>query len=389
MVASETIDALLRDATEGGRIPGVVAAAAAPAGLFYQGAAGVRMLGRSEPMTADTVFAIASMTKAVTAVAAMQLVEQGKLALDQPAGDVVDGLRAPMVLEGFDEDGSARLRPARRPVTLRHLLTHTSGFSYDTWNLVLRRYAEQTGVPMPRTGMLASLNAPLLFDPGERWEYSISIDWAGRMVEAVSRERLDRYFHNHIFGPLGMDDTGYTPTPEQQARLAAMHRRKQDGSLEPLPAEERPEPEFFIGGGGLYSTAGDYLVFLRMLLAGGALSGERILRPETVALMGENHIGDLLVQPLRTAMPDLSNDVELFPGMAKKWGLSFLINTEDSLNGRSAGSLAWAGLYNTYYWLDPKRQVAGVLMAQILPFGDTAVLDLFAHFERAVYEGLY
>jgi methyl acetate hydrolase len=345
MAASETIDALLRDATGGGRIPGVVAGAETLAGVFHQGAAGVRMLGRPEPMTADTVFAIASMTKAVTAVAAMQLVEQSKLALDQPAGDVVDGLKAPMVLEGFDEDGSARLRPARRPITLRHLLTHTSGFSYDTWNLVLRRYAEQTGVPMPRTGMLASLGAPLVFDPGERWEYSIGIDWAGRMVEAATGERLDRYFQNHIFGPLGMDDTGYKPTPEQQSRLAAMHRRKQDGSLEPLPVEERPEPEFFIGGGGLYSTAGDYLVFLRMLLAGGALSGERILRPETVALMGENQIGDLLVQPLRTAMPDLSNDVELFPGMPKKWGLSFLINTEAWPNGRSAGSLAWAGLY--------------------------------------------
>jgi len=385
MSASERIDLLLRNAVDAGRVPGVVATAATAAGVVYAGAAGVRVLGSPARMTADTVFATASMTKAITAAAAMRLVEQGKLALDQPAGEIVERLKAPLVLEGFDNNGEPRLRPARRPVTLRLLLTHTSGFSYDTWNQSVLRLAQRTGLPAARSGKLAALDAPLVFEPGERWEYGIGIDWAGRMVEAASGERLDAYMQNHIFDPLGMKDTGYVPSDDQHARRAAVHARKPDGSLQPLPVERRPAPEFFTGGGGLYGTAGDYLAFLRMLLAGGALNGARILEPETVALMGQNHIGRLFVLPMRTAIPDLSNDVELFPGIPKKWGLSFLINTEDAPSG-SAGSLAWAGLNNTYYWLDPKRRIAGLLMTQILPFGDPLVLDLLAEFERAVYD---
>lgn len=380
------IDRVLQDAVRAGDVPGVAATAADAHGMCYEGAFGRRSLAGDAAMTMDTVFRIASMTKAITTVAAMQMVEQEKLALDQPAGEVVPALVNPQVLEGFSPDGTPRLRPARRPVTLRALLTHTSGFVYDIWNADRMRYGQLTGLPAPRTGKLASLKAPLGFDPGERWEYGIGIDWAGQMVEAVSGLNLEEYMQRHILKPLAMRDTTFDPRPDWGDRLVQVHQRAADGSLRPLNTPPPPaDREFYPGGGGLYSTARDYLRFLRMLLGGGALDGVRVLRPETVALMGQNHMGALEVQPLKSMQPEVSNDAEFFPGMVKKWGLSFLINTEACLGGRSAGSLAWAGLNNTYFWLDPTRRIAGVLMTQILPFADPAVLRLLEGFERGVY----
>ena len=386
MPNTSTIDQVLANAVQAGDVPGVVATAADADGVIYQGAFGRRSLAGDAAMSMDTVFRIASMTKAVTATAAMQLVEQGRLALDQPAGEVVPLLAHPQVLEGFDADGKPRLRPARRPVTLRNLLTHTAGFVYDTWNANLARYAEVTGLPAARTGKLAALNAPLGFEPGERWEYGINIDWAGRMVEAASGENLEAYMQAHIFAPLGMRDSSFDPRPEWSSRLAQVHARQPDGSLQPIETPPPPaDREFYPGGGGLFSTARDYLVFLQMLLHGGEHGNARVLRPETVALMAQNHMGELNVRPLTSFNPRMSNNAEFFPGMPKKWGLSFLINTQAAATGRSAGSLAWAGLNNTYFWLDPTKQVAGVLMTQILPFADRTVLDLLDHFEGAIY----
>ena len=388
MIQSGSIDGVLRTATDSGRVAGVVAVAANADGVVYEGAFGRRMLGGDVPMTLDTVFSIASMTKAITGAAAMQLVEQGKVTLDEPLGRFAKQLAEPQVLEGFDPSGVPRLRPARRPITLRHLMTHTAGFGYDVWNADLRRYGEVTGKPGARTGLLAGLDAPLVFDPGERWEYGINIDWIGRVVEAISGEDLETYFRAHLFAPLGMPDTGFVPTDAQAARGAGMHVRAPDGSLTGTPYQKPSFPEFYPGGGGLFSTGPDYLRFLRALLNGGSLDGARVLKPETVALMGENHMGALNVLPMRTADPAASNHVELFPGMTKKWGLSFLINTEDAPTGRSAGSLCWAGLRNTYFWLDPKKRVAGVLLTQILPFGDPTVLGLLDAFEGEVYKAL-
>jgi methyl acetate hydrolase len=380
------IDSVLEQAVSSGGIPGVVAAAADESGCFYEGAHGRRSLAGDAAMTPDTVFRIASMTKAVTAAAAMQLVEQGRLRLDQPAGEVLPFLANPQVLEGFDDAGKPKLRPARGTITLRNLLTHTAGFVYDVWNEQMKRYGTLTGLPAARTGKLAALAAPLGFDPGERWEYGINIDMAGRMVEVVSGEDLEAYMQAHIFAPLGMQDTGFMPRAAWAARLAGVHAREPDGSLVPIEVPMPSEkPEFFAGGGGLFSTARDYLAFLQALMHGGTWQGQRILRPETVALMGQNHMGDLDVLPMQSFNARMSNPVELFPGMVKKWGLSFLINTQDAPTGRSAGSLAWAGLNNTYYWLDPAKRVAGVLMTQILPFGDRAVLDLLDAFETKVY----
>ena len=383
------IDDVLSAAVTAGQVPGVVAAVATMDGPVYSSGFGRRALGGSQDMTTDTIFRIASMTKAITAAAAMQLVEQGRLGLDQPAGEILPFLANPLVLEGFDDAGQPRLRPARTPITLRKLLTHTAGFVYDTWNANMNRYCQVTGLPSGRTGKLAALGAPLGFEPGERWEYGINIEMAGRMVEAISGEDLESYMRHHLFDPLGMPDTGYVVRPDWRGRLATVHARAADGALAPLdvPVPSEP-PEFFPGGGGLFSTAGDYLKFLQALMHGGSFNGRQILKPETVALMAQNHMGPLNVQPMRSVSPRVSNDVELFPGMAKKWGLSFLINTEASPHGRSAGSLAWAGINNTYYWLDPKKQVAGVLMTQILPFADPAVLGLLDRFEAAVYRAV-
>jgi len=226
----------------------------------------------------------------------------------------------------------------------------------------------------------------LLFDPGERWEYGINLDWAGKAVEKVSGKRLEAYFKEHIFGPLGMRDSGFLLRPDQRPRLAAMHARTPDGGLAPIEFEMPQDPEFFMGGGGLYSTAPDYLAFLQMLLHGGTFKGARVLEAETVKEMNRNQIGDIQVTELKTAIPQSSNDAEFFPGMAKRWGLGYMISVDQAPTGRSAGSLAWAGLGNTYFWLDPTHKVAGLICTQVLPFADSRVLDLFARFETAIYE---
>jgi len=379
---------VLKAAIERGDVPGVVAMAATREGSAYQGAFGRRALPDGASMTVDTVFWIASMTKAITSAAAMQLVEAGRLALDQPIAGLLPELAAPQVLEGFDAAGEPKLRPARRPITLRHLITHTAGFVYDIWNGQIGRYMEKKGVPAIGSCQNAALALPLVFDPGEEWDYGINIDWVGKAVERASGQRLGDYFAEHLFGPIGMKDTGFRLTPDRRARLAGMHARDSDGALAPIAFEIPQEPEFEMGGGGLYSTAADYLAFQRVFLNQGRADGGQVLRPETIALMARNAIGELDVRMLKTAVPGSSNDAEFFPGMVKKWSLGFMISTGAVPGGRSAGSLAWAGLGNTYFWIDPARGIAGVVLTQLLPFADRKALALLDAFERAVYAGL-
>ncbi len=388
MTNSSLIDSVLSSAVDGDRIAGVVAAAADAQGTIYEAAFGRRNVSASQAMTTDTVFRIASMTKAITGAAAMQMVEQGKLSLDQPAKEILPFLADTQVLAGFDARDNPILRAPKNQITLRNLLTHTAGFVYDTWNADMHKYAAVTGLPPARTGKLESLTAPLNFEPGERWEYGINIDIAGRMVEEASGLDLETYMQKYLFGPLGMPDTSFIQRPEWDKRLGPIHARQADGSLVPLPPPPVVKREFYAGGGGLFSTASDYLRFLRALMNGGTLDGNRVLKSETVDLMLQNHMGELDVQPLPTQVPELSNPVNLFPGMKKKWGLTFLINTEQGPAGRSAGSVAWAGLNNTYYWLDPVKKIAGVFMTQTLPFADHTVLAGLDAFERAVYRSV-
>jgi methyl acetate hydrolase len=388
MPTLKTIDTIFANAVERKAMPGVVAMAANAGGVVYEGAFGSRDLTTHAAMTPDTVVWIASMTKAITATAVMQLIERGKLSLDAPAATVVPELNAAKVLEGFDAVGQPRLRAPKRPITLRHLLTHTAGYSYEIWNPAVAQYQAATNTPGITTCTNAALTTPLMFDPGDRWEYGINMDWAGKMVEAVSGQRLDRYFQQNILGPLGMTDTSFKLSPSQRARLASVHQRDAHGALAPIEFEIPQEPEFFMGGGGLYGTAADYLKFAQMIMHGGMLNGAPVLRRETVEQMAQNHIGPLEIGRMTTAIPPLSNDVELFPGMSKKWGLSFLINTEALPTGRSAGSLAWAGLANTYFWIDRTKQVCGVFLSQVLPFYDDTAIDLLVQFETEVYRAL-
>lgn len=388
MQSKAQIDEILRKTSDAKEIPGVVAIAASGNDVLYQGAFGKRDLSKPDAMTVDSVFWIASMTKAVTGAGAMQLVEQGKLSLDEPIGSLLPDLAKPQVLEGFDANGEPKLRPAKGTITLRHLMTHTAGFAYNVWNGDCAQYLEKTGTPNIFSCQNVALKTPIMSDPGTRWEYGINIDFVGKAVEAASGKRLDAYLRDHMFAPLGMNDTAFKITDDMRQRLVATHARGEDGSLAPIPFEIEQNPEFHMGGGGLYSTAGDYIKFTQMILNKGRGNGNQVLKPETVALMGQNHIGDLTIGKMTTVAPMYTNDVDLFPDIVKKWGLSFLINTAKTSEGRSAGSLAWAGLANTYFWIDPARDVAGVILMQVLPFVDAKCLQAFAGFERGVYAGL-
>ena len=388
MQSKAQIDEILRKASDAKEIPGVVAIAASGSEVIYQGAFGKRDLSKPDAMTEDSVFWIASMTKAVTSAGAMQLVEQGKLSLDAPIAEVLPDLAKPQVLEGFDAKGEPKLRPAKSAITLRQLMTHTAGFAYNVWNGDLAVYLEKTGTPNIFSCQNIALKTPIMTDPGTRWEYGTNIDFVGKAVEAVSGKRLDAYLRDNLFTPLGMNDTGFKITDNMRQRLVATHARGEDGSLAPIPFEIEQNPEFHMGGGGLYGTAGDYIKFTRMILNKGRGNGNQVLKAETVATMGQNHIGDLNVTKMISVAPIYTNDVDLYPEQAKKWGLSFLINTARTAEGRSAGSLAWAGLANTYFWIDPARDVSGVILMQVLPFVDAKCLEAFAGFERGVYAGL-
>jgi methyl acetate hydrolase len=367
------IQKTLNESVDQGAVHGVIAAAATDRGTIFEGAAG--------DLKTNSVIWIASMTKAITGAAAMQLVERGKLSLDAPAADVMPAIAKKEVLVGIDPDGAAKTRPPKRPITLRHLLTHTAGMGYDTWNADIFRYVQAKGPFKPAT--MAALSTPLLFDPGEHWEYSIAIDWAGLMVEAASGKRLDRYMTENIFTPLGMSDTGFAISPAMRPRKAAVHVRQEGGGFKPTDHELNQTPEVFQGGGALYSTVPDYLKFTHALLMGGA----PILKPTTVAEMFRNSMDEgVLCRPLKTQIPGRSTDMDFVEGM--KWGLSFMINPEAFPGRRSAESLTWGGLANSYYWIDPVKKVTGVWATQLLPFYDSKAVAAFENFESSVYSSL-
>ena len=380
----EVLDAILEAGVARGAVPGVAATVVDRDGTVYEGAAGERAIGTGVAMTTDTVGAIFSMTKAITGAAAMQLVERGIIDLDAPASAVCEELADPVVLTGFDGDGQPITRPAASEPTLRQLLTHTSGFVYDIWDADMTKWYAATGAPSLFSLQKAALRTPLAFDPGTKWEYGIGIDWAGRIVEMVSGQPLAKFFDDNLLGPLGMRDTRFVLDAGQQRRLVAAAARTPDG-IARIDFEFPTDGDFHMGGGGLYSTGPDYLRFTRMLLGGGALDGVRVLAAETVKRMGENAIGDIEVPIFVSDNPAMALTVEMFPGQIKRWGLSFVINTEPVPGGRAAGSLAWAGVHNTFYWMDPITQLTAVLMMQLLPANDPQVLDVLLRYEQALY----
>jgi len=380
--ASAALDSGLRGAVERKDVPGVVALVTDRERVLYQGAFGVADIATGRPLTSDALFRIASMTKPVTSVALMQLIEQGRVGLDDPASKYLPELAELKVFESFDPaTGAYRLRPASRPATVKHFLTHTAGLAYPFTSAVWRDFKPAAGETYPFGG-------PLLFDPGERWHYSTSTDVVGKLVEVVSGQKLEDYFREHIFAPLKMDDTFYNVPEAKGPRLVAQQQRAgahMDGAIE----LQNPQPGLTIaapvGGGGLASTADDYGRFMRMLLNGGALDGARVLKPETVALMSQNQIGAISVPALKSALAR-SADFTFIADGRDKWGLGFLITADQVPGKRSPGSLSWGGINNTYFWIDPTRGVAGVIMMQYLPFADAKALAVYDTFERGTYK---
>ena len=381
--ASAALDASLRGAVERKDVPGVVALITDRKGVLYESAFGVADVATGRPLARDTLFRIASMTKPITSVALMQLVEQGKIALDDPAEKYLPGLKNPQVIESFNAaTGDYKLRPASKPATVRHMLTHTSGLAYPFTSAIWRDFK-------PRAGETYAFGGPMLFDPGERWNYSTSTDVTGRLVEVVSGQKLEDYFREHIFIPLKMNDTSYNVPEAKGPRLAAQQQRdgaRMDGAvvlqIPPLVGLTISNP---IGGGGLASTAEDYGRFMRMFLNGGALDGVRVLKAETVELMSQNQIGAVSVPALKTALPR-SADFTFIADGRDKWGLGFLITVDQDPGKRSPGSLSWGGINNTYFWIDPARGIGGTIMMQYLPFADAKALAVYDTFERGAYQ---
>ncbi|WP_164156511.1 serine hydrolase domain-containing protein [Sandarakinorhabdus rubra] len=365
-----------------GNIPGAVAVVGNSAGTIGEVTVGTKGPG-GPPLAQDDLFQIASMTKALASVASMQLVEQGRLALDEDIGTSLPALANPQVLEGFDDGGKPVTRPAAGPITLRQLLTHTSGLGYEFMSAELTQWRQYNPAA---PGTLASIQLPLLADPGTRWIYGVSTDWVGLAVEAASGMTLGDWLARHVTGPLRMSDTSFAFDDAVKARLVPLHARLPDGSLAAFPVHfgGGEKAEFQSGGGGLISTARDYLHFCRMILNRGQLNGARILKPETVIDMSTNQV-TMPAGRLVTNLPGFSSDTDLFPGMDCGWGLGFLINPEPGPDGRAAGSLAWSGIANSYYWIDPENDIAAVICMQHLPFGEQAALDVLNAFERAVY----
>ncbi|URI05820.1 beta-lactamase family protein [Aquincola tertiaricarbonis] len=383
-----TLDSILKSTVEDSpQVPGVVAMVTDRNGNVYEGAAGVRRLGAPAPMSTDTVFAIFSTTKAITATAALQLVESGQLDLDAPAARYAPAIGQLQVLESVDEQGNARTRPPKTQVTTRQLLTHTGGFGYDFFNENYKRLADAGKQPSVITATRAALQTPLLFDPGERWEYGSNIDWVGQVVEGITGQRLGEVFRQRIFAPLGIEDMTFEIDDRLRARVAGMHARHPDGRLEAMDFELPAKPEVHCGGHGLYGTVGEYMKFIRMWLNDGAGPHGRVLKPETVAMACQRHLDPKLkVTMLPGVIKTLSNDAEFFPGLPKAWSLPFMINEAPAPTGRPAGAQGWAGLANLFYWVDRESGIGGFWATQILPFGDPGSFMGYVNFETATYQ---
>ncbi len=382
--ASDPRDAALTEAVESGAVAGVTGMVIGRDGPLHVGSAGERSLGGGEPMRPDTVMLIASMTKLLTTIAAMRLLEAGRIDMDAPAASYVPAIGDLRVLAGWRDEAPV-LRPPDRPVTIRHLATHTAGMPYALWSAAQARYNAHAAIPSVTTGDPKSLMGALTADPGTRWDYGIATDWLAQVVRAVDGRSIGAYVRGEILEPLGMSDTGYRVTPSMRRRLAAVHARAPDGGLAPRDFHRLQEPPVEEGGGGLYSTAADYAKVLTLLLNGGYAFGVRLLHEETVAMIARPAVGDVPIRRMASTAPDLAADLDLLPGTGATFGPGGLILTEAAPTGRSAGSMSWAGIANTWFWVDPIRGIAGLWMSQTLPFLDPRVRDACLAYEAAAY----
>ena len=378
-MSSENMDRILSDAVAARDVPFVVAMSANAQGVIYSGSAGQAAEGRVAGE--DTVFRIFSATKAIGSLAAMIMIDRGKMSMDTPVADVLPDWNGLRVLDGWDGD-TPLMRAPRTTATMRHLATHRSGLEYEFWCSETARYLEATGHPGILSGTKASLGYPLMYDPGERWGYGPGIDWLGQAVEALDGRRMDRFCREEIFDPLGMDDTLFEPDALAD-RLAAVQIRDEDGGFGPFELAPPPNPEVYGMGHCLYSTAPDYIKFLRMILNGGALNGNRILSQGAFAAMLENQMEGKLFERMVTAAPQVTADVVLPEGTTHSF---VAVRSEADVPGRrKAGTQSWAGVCNTHYWVDRSSDVAGVIFTQSLPFVEEPYMRTYKAFETAVY----
>ena len=378
---------LQRVTTDRVRVPGVVAMITDRSANIYEGTAGARVLGSDQAMTLDSVFAIFSTTKPIAGTAILQCVEEGKLDLDAPAKTYVPDIGKLQVLDGFDGAGKPKLRAPKRDITTRMLMLHTAGLGYDIFNAAYNRLAREHGQPSVTTCTKASIMTPLLFDPGDKWEYGSNIDWCGQIVESIRGKRLGEVMKERIFVPLGMEDIAFSLSPSMRQRLAVIHQREADGSLTPLPdLQLPPDPELHMGGHGLYASIGEYMKFIRMWLNDGAGPHGRVLKKETVEAAVRNGLqSHQKVVMLPGVIKSLSNDAEFFPGLRKSWSYTFMVNDEEAPTGRPAGALGWAGLANSFFWIDRKSGLGGYWATQILPFADPTSFSGYMDLETAAY----
>jgi methyl acetate hydrolase len=374
------ISRMFQAAVDNGEIPGVVAAVTNRDRMLYLEAFGSQDAARGVPMSKDTVFRIASMTKPITSVAVMMLLEEGRLRLDDPAANYVPGLKGREVIASFNEtDGSYTTRPAKQEMTVRHLLAHTAGLAYP--------FTSRTVVAIQEKTKREPRDQPLLFDPGSRWHYSPATAVLGDIVEKLSGESIENFDRKRIFRPLGMVDTSYRLPVEKAGRLSTVSRREESGLVETANA-----PTYTAtvrGDGGLLSTASDYAAFLQMLLSEGRWHGTRLLRAESVRLMASNQIGSINVEEMPAVLPRIS---AAFPAGASKdkFGLGFQIAATDgaAIGERGAGSYTWGGINNTHFWVDPKNGVGVIYLTQVLPFYNRPSMDVMKRFEHLLYEHL-
>ncbi|MFC5950135.1 serine hydrolase domain-containing protein [Pseudonocardia lutea] len=386
-IDGSAIDRVLRDAVEAGAVPHVAAIAADRDGILYEGGAGPRIVGEAtDEVTTSTQFRIMSMTKIVATVAALQQIERGELELDAPVDTYRPEFAELQVLEGFDGD-TPKLRPAGSRATVKQLITHTTGLGYWFWNEALDTYQKVTGLPNVLGGAEA-FKAPLVADPGTRFEYGINTDWLGRVVETVAGTGLDVVIKENITGPLGMDDTMFLLDDRRRDNCVTVHVRGEDGNWASAGELLPQEPDWWAGGHGLYSTPRDYIRFERALLRGGELDGARILTEQTVDAAFTNQIGDLDVPAeIPTADPPITDSLRIGPGW--KWGLGLLLNTQDLPGRRRAGTGAWAGLFNTHFFVDRATGVCASIYTNSLPFiTENEAWKLYGDFESALYASL-
>lgn len=384
------LDALLHQSVHRhGGVPGVVAMVTDRQGNLYEGAAGTRELGNpAMPMATDAVFAIFSTTKAMTVTCALQLIEEGLLSLNDPVDRYLPEIAELQVLTGFDAAGQPQTRAPRRKITINDLFLHTSGLSYEFFSAGDLQYRTARGIPTIVSCTFESIRSVLLHDPGARWSYGVNIDWLGRVVEKIRGKRLGEVMRERLFAPLNMVDIGFTMSPQMAGRRVSIHDRNEHGQLTPLPDLVLPQPpEMDCGGHGLYATVGEYMKFIRMILNDGMGEGGRVLKPETIALMGKDGLAELGLSSTgwTTSIPSLSNSGEFFAGQDKGWSYSFLFNREKTPTGRPAGSMMWTGLANCFYWIDRQTGIGAYWASQILPFQDAVAYPSFVEFESTVY----